>query len=268
MGYTSRAIDSKTPLPIDADPLPIGKRRYRVEPQHALGGEGASQRNRGDHPSCDPHRTRSGPRSLLSGRTVQLPYICPAKRPSPQDDPLHHGNAGIGQPLKMRRLPPPLSHGRFPFGAPARPPWKGLTPRLCRALSAGPMASEPHPREAVGSSFKMRPPITAAHARCDEAIPRSIDRAVPPADGCCLLSSPYMPSRGSAVRWFRPHRSSRGAMRDKAQGEADGFERREARAAAAGKRGGGMREPDARKGAGRARGVTTTGPAPSPRCAY
>ena len=42
-------------------------------------------------------------------------------------------------------------------------------------------------------------------------------------------------------------------MRDKAQEETDGFERRGAQAAAAGKRGSGMREPSARKGAGRAR---------------
>ena len=42
-------------------------------------------------------------------------------------------------------------------------------------------------------------------------------------------------------------------MRDKAREGTDGFERREAQAAAAGKRGGGMREPSARRGAGRAR---------------
>ena len=42
-------------------------------------------------------------------------------------------------------------------------------------------------------------------------------------------------------------------MRGKAREGADGLERREARAAAAGERGGGMRGPSARKGAGRAR---------------
>ena len=80
MSYTSRAIDSETPLPIDADPLPIDTCRYRAEPQHALSGEGALQRNRGDHPSCKPYHTRSGPRSLLSGRTVQLPLYMPSQK--------------------------------------------------------------------------------------------------------------------------------------------------------------------------------------------
>lgn len=42
-------------------------------------------------------------------------------------------------------------------------------------------------------------------------------------------------------------------MRDEAQEGTDELGRQEARAAAAGKRGGGMKEPDARKGAGRAR---------------
>ena len=42
-------------------------------------------------------------------------------------------------------------------------------------------------------------------------------------------------------------------MRGKAREGTDGLERREARAAAAGERGGSMREPSARKGAGRAR---------------
>lgn len=94
------------------------------------------------------------------------PYICSVKRPLPQNDLLHYGNTGIGQSLKMKRLPPPLSHGRFPFGAPTRPPWKELPLRLCRVLSADPMPSKPHLREAVGSLFKMCPPITAAHTRC------------------------------------------------------------------------------------------------------
>lgn len=42
-------------------------------------------------------------------------------------------------------------------------------------------------------------------------------------------------------------------MRDKAQEETDEFERQEAQAAAAGKRGGSMKEPNVQKGAGRAR---------------
>lgn len=42
-------------------------------------------------------------------------------------------------------------------------------------------------------------------------------------------------------------------MRDKAQEETDEFERQEAQAAAAGKRGDNMKEPNVQKGAGRAR---------------
>ena len=38
------------------------------------------------------------------GERFGSPYICPVKRPSPQDDPLHHGDAGVGQSLKMKRL--------------------------------------------------------------------------------------------------------------------------------------------------------------------
>lgn len=117
------------------------------------------------------------------GERFGSPYTCSVKRPSPQDDPLHHGNTGIGQSLKMKRLPPPLPHGRFPFGAPTRPPWKGSPLRLCRVLSADPVPSKPRLREAVGSPFKMCPPIAAAHARCDETIPQFIDRTAPPTKG-------------------------------------------------------------------------------------
>lgn len=176
------------PRPVDADPLPIGKRRYRAEPQRALGGEGALRRDQGDHPGRNPHRTRSGPRSLLSRGAVQLPLYAPSQKPLPRSGLSHHGDAGIGRSLKMRRLPPPPSHGGSPFGAPARPPWRESLPRLRRVLSAGPMPSGPHLRGAVGSLFKMRPPIAAAHARRDRTVPQSIDRAAPPTDGCVASS--------------------------------------------------------------------------------
>ena len=108
------------------------------------------------------HTTRDQDQGTsFRGERFSSPYICSAKRPSPQDELLHHGNAGIGQPLKMRRLPPPLPHGRFPFGAPTRPPWKGLPPRLRRALSAGPMPSEPifeRPSEAPSKCARPSPP--------------------------------------------------------------------------------------------------------------
>ena len=94
MGCTFRAIDSKMPRPVDADPLPIGKRRYRAEPQRALSGEGALQRDRGDHPSRDPHRTRSGPRNLLSRRTVQLPLYMPSRKAVTPERPIASWRCG------------------------------------------------------------------------------------------------------------------------------------------------------------------------------
>lgn len=142
------------------------------------------------------HTTRNQDQGIsFRGERFSSPYICSVKRPLPQNDLLHYGNTGIGQSLKMKRLPPPLSHGRFPFGAPTRPPWKELPLRLCRVLSADPMPSKPHLREAVGSFFKMCPPITAAHARCNKTIPQFIDKTVPPTKRCYLLSSLYIPSR-------------------------------------------------------------------------
>lgn len=102
------------------------------------------------------------------GERFSSPYICSVKRPSPQDDPLHHGDAGIGQSLKMKRLPPPLPHGRLPFGAPTRPPWKESPLRRCRVLSADPMPSKPHLREAVGSLFKATRMVCRAGKRAVE----------------------------------------------------------------------------------------------------
>ena len=72
MRYTFRAIDSKMPRPIDADPLPIDRCRYRAGPRHAPSGEGALRRNQGGHPGRNPYRTQPGPRSLLSRGAVQL----------------------------------------------------------------------------------------------------------------------------------------------------------------------------------------------------
>ena len=88
MRCTSRAVDSKTPRPVDADPPPIGKRRYRAGPQRALSGEGALQRDRGGHPSRDPCRTRSGPRDLLSRRTVRLPLYTPSRKAVTPERPI------------------------------------------------------------------------------------------------------------------------------------------------------------------------------------
>ena len=88
MRCTSRAVDPKMPRPVDAGPPPIGKRRYRAGLQHALSGEGALRRDRGGHPSRDPHRTRSGPRSLLSRRAVRLPLYMPSRKAVTPERPI------------------------------------------------------------------------------------------------------------------------------------------------------------------------------------
>ena len=108
------------------------------------------------------HTARDQDQGVSSrGERFSSPYVCSAKRPLPRSGPLHHGDAGAGQPPKMKRLPPPLPHGGFPFGAPTRPPWRESPPRPCRALSAGPMPSRPifgRPSEAPSKRARPLPP--------------------------------------------------------------------------------------------------------------
>ena len=157
------------------------------------------------------HTARDQDRGTSSrGERFSSPCIRPAERPSPQSALSHHGDAGVGQPLKMKRPPPPPVAWRVSLRRADPPAMEGVAAPAMPSLISRPHAVRAHLREAVGSSFRMRPPITAAHARCGKTVPRLIDRAAPPAKGCCLLSSPYIPSRESASRWFRPHASSRG----------------------------------------------------------
>lgn len=218
MRYTFRAIDSKTPRPTDAGPLPIDSADIGRDRNMRSAAKGPCKGTKGAIRAAT-RTARDQDRGIsFRGERFSSPYTCSARRPSPQDDPSHHGNAGIGQSPKMKRLPPPLPHGGSPFGAPTRPPWKEPPLRLCRVPSADPVPSRPRLREAAGSPFKMRRPIAAAHARCSKTVPKFIDRTAPPTGRCCLLSSLCVPSRRSAFRWLRPHASLGRAMRDKAQG--------------------------------------------------
>ena len=143
---TSRVVDSKMPRPVDAGPPPIGKRRYRAEPQRALSGEGASRRDRGDHPSRDPCRTRSGPRSLLSRRTVRLPlYMLSRKAVTPE------------RPIALRRCGRrAIAEDETPAAAPVarRVPLRRADPPAMGGVAASAMPgpiSRPHAVRAPSS---------------------------------------------------------------------------------------------------------------------